>query len=1056
MAQTHTAYLETIDRSFRSLAAPSGGDPMTSDAGARAWQATPPAPVESQPMPPPPDSAWAGEWPATPAAPAAPALAAPAPAAPALAAPAPAAPAARPAREESVAPRPSVAPAPPLAAAPAVDLQALLLEVVAEKTGYPPEMLTMEMELEGDLGIDSIKRVEILAAMTERVPGLPEVDTAAMAKLATLAQVVDFMDRQQPRRAGERATRERATAAPDAAADGAEADSAGPGAPVAVAAGSGGSESSVDAVEPVLGRYVPTLVERPAIGMALHGLHGPGPIVVTDEGTGVAHHLVALLARRGVAAQVADEVLGDARGVVFLGGLREVADEAAAIAVDREAFAVARAVASRFERSEGGVFVTVQDTGGAFGAAVSGSAVSGSAVSGTAVSGAIASGAALSDAGARDGVRAWLAGCAALARSVAHEWPGVSVKAIDLERSGRSAEEIAAVLADELLHGGPDADVGLAASGRRAVLRSRRADVALGAPVLRDGDVVVASGGARGVTASSLIALAARARLRFVLLGRTPLEAESSWSSAIEGAPALQRALLERATSCGERPTPVELGERALRILAAREVRATIAAIESAGSQARYECVDVTSEQAVATALERARVDWGPIAAVVHGAGVLADRRSSEKTAEQFARVFDTKAAGLRSLLAATAADPLRLLCLFSSIAASRGNAGQADYAMANEVLNKVAQAEARRRGPGCLVKALAWGPWDGGMVTAEIAERFAARGVPLLEVARGARAFVEELTDASRDQVEVVLQAEPAAFDLLSPDGRSECRTFAVEVAVGGESHPYLDDHAIRGRRVVPIALVVDWFCRTARAFGPELALARLRDLEVLRGITLGADGAGRERLVVRCRQLSNGRGATLSLELLDGRGGVAHRATAELVEHRGEPPRWNDGVESLALEPGDDRPVYDGGVLFHGPAFQSIRTVHGLSERGASAELRGVVDAGWTSDRSHRGTMLWGTDPLLLDGGLQLALVWCGRVLGGASLPTSIAEIRTWIDEPVAGPVRCTLRGRQARGAKGVCDVVLHAPDGRVLVELVGVETHRLQAAAPDHVEA
>ena len=52
-----------------------------------------------------------------------------------------------------------------------VDIQAILLEVIAEKTGYPVEMLEPGMALEADLGIDSIKRVEIFAAMADRVPG---------------------------------------------------------------------------------------------------------------------------------------------------------------------------------------------------------------------------------------------------------------------------------------------------------------------------------------------------------------------------------------------------------------------------------------------------------------------------------------------------------------------------------------------------------------------------------------------------------------------------------------------------------------------------------------------------------------------------------------------------------------------------------------------------------------------------------------------------------------------------------------------------------------------
>ena len=68
-----------------------------------------------------------------------------------------------------------------------------MLEIVAEKTGYPVEMLTMEMALEADLGVDSIKRVEILSAIQDRVPGLPEIDPSAMASLRTLGQIADYL-----------------------------------------------------------------------------------------------------------------------------------------------------------------------------------------------------------------------------------------------------------------------------------------------------------------------------------------------------------------------------------------------------------------------------------------------------------------------------------------------------------------------------------------------------------------------------------------------------------------------------------------------------------------------------------------------------------------------------------------------------------------------------------------------------------------------------------------------------------------------------------------------
>ena len=56
----------------------------------------------------------------------------------------------------------------------------------------PSEMLNLDMGLESDLGIDSIKRVEILSAMRTKAPSLPEVDAGAMANLRTLGQIVAY------------------------------------------------------------------------------------------------------------------------------------------------------------------------------------------------------------------------------------------------------------------------------------------------------------------------------------------------------------------------------------------------------------------------------------------------------------------------------------------------------------------------------------------------------------------------------------------------------------------------------------------------------------------------------------------------------------------------------------------------------------------------------------------------------------------------------------------------------------------------------------------------
>jgi len=93
-------------------------------------------------------------------------------------------------------PAPVPAPTPEAAApaaAPAAASAETVLAIIAEKTGYPVEALAAEMDLEADLGIDSIKRVEILAAVNERVPGLDssKVSPADVRRISDLLALLE-------------------------------------------------------------------------------------------------------------------------------------------------------------------------------------------------------------------------------------------------------------------------------------------------------------------------------------------------------------------------------------------------------------------------------------------------------------------------------------------------------------------------------------------------------------------------------------------------------------------------------------------------------------------------------------------------------------------------------------------------------------------------------------------------------------------------------------------------------------------------------------------------
>lgn len=324
------------------------------------------------------------------------------------------------------------------------------------------------------------------------------------------------------------------------------------------------------------------------------------------------------------------------------------------------------------------------------------------------------------------GSRSWTGGLAALAKTAGKEWPRVTVKAIDIQCRHQSPEEIALSLLRELTQGGSEPEVALRPGGHRARPSLRDLPLDTSNRSVPDGTVILASGGGRGIVAECLHALARRSRLRIALIGTTSLDVAS-------GSPR------------------------------AGEVRATIGKLERCGAEVLYFDGDVRDAGFIAAAAAEVRDNWGSIGMLLHGAGVNIDQLLHQKSDEVFENVLTTKILGLRNLLAATTLDPLTHLCCFSSIAARYGNPGQGDYAMANEILNKVCQSEARARAGRCRVKSLNWGPWDGGMVTDHHRRLFELAGLRPIAPELGGQLFVREIEDPDHvGPVEVLLHDAP------------------------------------------------------------------------------------------------------------------------------------------------------------------------------------------------------------------------------------------------------------------------------------------------------
>ncbi|WP_413777694.1 SDR family NAD(P)-dependent oxidoreductase [Streptomyces sp. AM8-1-1] len=638
--------------------------------------------------------------------------------------------------EESATGRPAVDEDRPLTPAQLLDS---VLEIIHIRTGYPREMLDPALDLEADLSVDSIKRVEIIGALADRI-GLPsgtggaeESAVEELARIKTISGIVDWIVAR-----GTTTTGHGTTVAEGAVITAEPGPTAGPA----------GSELPAPAAVPVpLTRLLVEVasVEPPATRDPADALAGR-QFAVVDDGLGVAVALAAALEEHGAEVRtVHSDRLADAAGcdgVVDLSALRP-----APTPVLPEGFRALRDTLVAGTRQ----LLLVTGCGGAFGR-----------------------GAPPADADddmpprgmpeATDPIPG--AGLYGFARSAAIEYPGAEIRAVDIDPKDRP-ERIASHLIAELCS--PDEPVAVGyTNGTRNVLRTVPAPLPGGGrrplPLSRD-SVVLLTGGARGITARTALALADATGCHIELIGRTP-PPDDVEDPAL--AHALDRVALRAALVHQGLRTPADIEAAATRVLAAREIRAGLDALRRVAASVRYHAADVTDPQAVHAVVRDIRARHGRLDGIVHGAGTIEDRLLCDKDPASFARVFGTKVDGARHLADAAAghgdAPAPEFLVLFGSVAGVFGNRGQADYAAANDALDTLATTPAwSRRFPG-RVLAVDWGPWAaeaGGMVTPELERMYASRGIPLIDPDGGTDAFLAELAHGTTGQV-VLLAEQP------------------------------------------------------------------------------------------------------------------------------------------------------------------------------------------------------------------------------------------------------------------------------------------------------
>lgn len=925
-----------------------------------------------------------------------------------------AAPVAAPPMPAASVPVPPAAPVAESTAAPAANvrdalshdaLAGMLLALVEEKTGYPRDMVGLGQNLEADLGIDSIKRIEIVGGLLQQLPAHHRDALAdRRSQLNTQPTLQGMLDL-----VGDAVARA-AVPAP---------------APVAaVARANAAPATTATTIAPAPPRAVMRPRHEPLAPDAARRLT-PGVFVLAADRLGVAQALAATLRARAADVAIVDaKTLSDEdallqwcaafapatqiAGILHLAGLGapELAAEGspaewkrALQANEKSLFLLLRELGPRL--ADDAHVVAASDLGGLFGR----------------------------EGSADDGLRL-VGGGVGMVKSVQKERLGLRAKAVDLDSSRSPVEQAADVFAEIELDGGR-VEVGYP-DGERFVFHTVAEDVASdpAREAALSNVVVVATGGARGITAEVLRELARPGNV-LVLTGRSPLpDAEPAGTAVHADADALRAHFVAQVRSGAAKMTPGEIGKRVQSVIGLREMLANVADLRAGGAEVEYHAVDVVDEDGIRALCEGVVARHGGIDGIVHGAGVIEDKLMADKRSDSWSRVVDTKVVGL--LLLQKFVDPSRLkfFSVFSSVAGRYGNSGQSDYATANELMNRLCTALQARWGERVAVSAMCWGPWGAtkfgaGMVTAETEAKFAEQGVRLVSASLGRTLFREELSRVAGTPVEIVCgealwdtrEAElgvirrvaaadaPAAGPIAGP-----LIGFSREIAgSGGERilplrldasrHRYLHEHVLDGKPVLPAAVALELMAEAAKTLWPGWRVVEVREHKLLKGVELkGMDARDSARnLQVRIAPPPYGSSegfevpAALESELAPGRFIPHYRCVLRLEQllpapERAEREFHDDKALSTAKAYGE--------WLFHGPRFQVIERIDGLSPQGAGASVRSTRPAQWLADTGAEAHG-WVFDPGLLDAAAQMAWLWSRAYRDESALPTRFGRV-------------------------------------------------------------
>ena len=507
-------------------------------------------------------------------------------------------------------------------------------------------------------------------------------------------------------------------------------------------------------------------------------------------------------------------------------------------------------------------------------------------------------------------------GASALARTLHLESPHLKVAVVNVPHKHPEAAPWAAAEANAN-RGFTEAHYDAAGVRREPRLKLLWPQKDSQTPGLSPHDLVLVTGGGKGIAAESALQLARSSGCRLALLGRSQPAAD-------------------------------------------RELESNLHRFSEAGVCFAYYAADITDRQAVGAAIQRIQSESGSITAVLHGAGTNPPARLEEISPALLQQTLAPKLTGLRNILDQLDPEKLRLLLTFGSIIARGGLHGEAHYGLANEWLNLMVERWQQQH-PRCRCMNLEWSVWAGiGMgQRLGVLDSLVRQGITPLPVDHAIDHLQTMLVwqDAPTSSIITgrfgnlpTLKFEQPELPLLRFLEHARVYHPGIELiadaALSADTDPYIAEHAFQGEQLLPAVMGMEAMAQVAMALEQSESVPALRDFHFEHPIVIPKN----KSITLRIATLRREPGAVAVVIRCSSTGFQIDHFTGKCVfENNPSTPTSsvaNIAAQDLPLNPARD--LY-GRILFHRGRFCRVESYQALHADCSVARLVSPEEKPW-----------------------------------------------------------------------------------------------------------